>query len=42
MSAQQILTESEMSLLKDRIIAEDIKKNIFVINFKDRINTEEA
>lgn len=42
LSAQQILTQSEMSFLKDRIIAEDIKKVFFVINFKDRINSEEA
>lgn len=42
LSAQQILTESEMSFLKDRIIKEDIKKIFFVINFKDRIKTEES
>lgn len=42
LSAQQILTQSEMNFLKDRIIDEDIKKVFFVINFKDRINSEEA
>ncbi|MGL6107305.1 dynamin family protein, partial [Romboutsia sp.] len=41
LSAQQILTESEMNFLKDRIFKNDIKKVFFVINFKDRIKDKQ-
>ncbi|APC40004.1 dynamin family protein [Clostridium estertheticum] len=37
LSACQILTESEMSFIKDRIIKSDIQKIYYVINFKDRM-----
>ncbi|MGH4120837.1 dynamin family protein [Clostridium sp.] len=41
LSANQILAESEMKFLKDRIIKADIQKIYFVINFKDRLRDEE-
>jgi len=37
LSACQILTESEMKFIKDRIIKSDIQKTYYVINFKDRM-----
>ena len=37
LSANQILSESEMLFLKNRIVAADIQKIFFVINFKDRL-----
>jgi GTPase SAR1 family protein len=41
LSANQPLAESEIQFLKDRILAEDIQKIFFVINFKDRLNSYE-
>lgn len=38
LSANQPLANSEIQFLKDRILAEDIQKIFFVINFKDRLN----
>lgn len=37
LSATQILSESEMFFLKNRIMAADIQKIFFAINFKDRL-----
>lgn len=41
LSANQILSQSEIGFLKDRILDNDIKKVFFVINFKDRLNSDE-
>lgn len=41
LSANQILSESEISFLNERILANDIKKIFFVINFKDRLYSQE-
>ena len=41
LSATQILSESEMSFLKERILANDIQKIFFVINAKDKLDGEE-
>lgn len=41
LSANQILADSEMNFLKDRIIKADIQKIYFVINFKDRLRDED-
>lgn len=40
LSARQILSESEVTFLKERILANDINKIFFVINEKDRLLTE--
>ncbi|KEZ48799.1 dynamin family protein [Metabacillus indicus] len=41
LSATKILSSSEMSFLKDRLLASDIQKVFIVINFKDELRTEE-
>ena len=41
LSANQILSQSEVNFLKERILENDIKKVFFVINFKDRLSTTE-
>ncbi len=41
LSANQILSQSEVSFLKERILDNDIKKVFFVINFKDRLSSVE-
>lgn len=41
LSANQILSQSEINFLKERILENDIKKVFFVINFKDRLSTIE-
>lgn len=41
LSANQILSQSEVNFLKERILDNDIKKVFFVINFKDRLTTSE-
>lgn len=41
LSANQPLAESEKLFLRDRILAQDIQKIFFVINFKDRLNSFE-
>lgn len=41
LSAVKILSASEMSFLKDRILANDIKKIFIVINFKDLLKSDE-
>lgn len=41
LSANQILSQSEVNFLKERIVDNDIKKVFFIINFKDRLETKE-
>ncbi|NMA69481.1 MAG: hypothetical protein GX958_08705 [Desulfitobacterium sp.] len=41
LSATQILSESEIAFLKERILANDINKIFFVINAKDKLMTRE-
>jgi small GTP-binding protein len=41
LSARKILSKSEMSFLRDRILASDIQKVFVVINFKDDASEEE-
>ena len=41
LAAYQILSQSEVNFLKERIIDNDIKKIFFIINFKDKLNTKE-
>ncbi|WP_213422626.1 dynamin family protein [Bhargavaea massiliensis] len=41
LSSVKILSESEMSLLKNRLLENDIQKVFLVINFKDQLKTEE-
>lgn len=41
LSANQILSQSEVNFLKERIVGNDIKKVFFIINFKDRLETKE-
>ena len=41
LSANQILSESEVAFLNERILSNDIKKIFFVINFKDRLYSKE-
>lgn len=41
LSANQILSQSEIYFLKERILENDIKKVFFIINFKDRLATIE-
>ncbi|AQQ54173.1 dynamin family protein [Planococcus lenghuensis] len=41
LSALKILSESEMSLLKDRLLANDIQKIFIVVNFKDHLESKE-
>lgn len=41
LSADQILSQSEVNFLKERILDNDIKKVFFVINFKDRLSSKE-
>lgn len=41
LSATKILSESELSLLRDRLLANDIQKIFIVINFKDQLNSME-
>ncbi|WP_242276594.1 dynamin family protein [Bacillus cereus group sp. BfR-BA-01445] len=38
LSGLKILSESEMSFLRDRILSQDIQKVFFVINFKDALD----
>ncbi|PHF19750.1 hypothetical protein COF84_12345 [Bacillus wiedmannii] len=40
LSGVKILSESEMSFLRDRILSQDIQKVFFVINFKDALDKE--
>lgn len=40
LSGKMPLAETEMNFIRDRIIASDIKKLFFVINFKDALKTE--
>ncbi|OQR58579.1 dynamin family protein [Bacillus sp. CDB3] len=40
LSGVKILSESEMSFLRDRILSQDIQKVFFVINFKDALDEE--
>lgn len=42
LSAEQILSKSEIAFLKNHILKNDIKKVFFVINFKDRLDEPEA
>ena len=42
LSAEQILTKSEILFLKERILENDIKKVFFVANFKDRLSEAEG
>ncbi|RAZ69653.1 dynamin family protein [Planococcus maitriensis] len=41
LSAVKILSESELSLLRDRLLANDIQKIFLVINFKDELKSAE-
>ncbi|WP_368503162.1 dynamin family protein [Alkalihalophilus sp. As8PL] len=41
LAATKILSESELSLLRDRILANDINKVFIVINFKDLLKSED-
>lgn len=41
LSAVKILSESELSLLRDRLLANDIQKIFIVVNFKDELRTLE-
>lgn len=41
LSARKILSESELSLLRDRLLANDIQKIFIVINFKDQLESME-
>lgn len=41
LSATQIFSDSEKDFLKNRILANDIQKIFFVINFKDRLASKE-
>ncbi len=41
LSAEQILSRSEMDFLKERILKNDIQKIFFVINFKDRLESDD-
>lgn len=41
LSANQILSQTEINFLKERILDNDIKKVFFIINFKDRLETEQ-
>ncbi|WP_422122399.1 dynamin family protein [Planococcus sp. X10-3] len=41
LSALKILSESEMSLLRDRLLANDIQKVFIVVNFKDQLGSKE-
>ncbi len=40
LSGRMPLAETEMHFIRDRIIASDIKKMFFVVNFKDALKTE--
>lgn len=40
LSAEQILSRSELNFLRERILKNDIDKVFFVINFKDRLESE--
>ncbi|MFV8829913.1 dynamin family protein [Alkalihalobacterium sp. APHAB7] len=42
LSAIKILSESEISFLRDRLLANDIQKIFIVINFKDELENEQA
>lgn len=41
LAADQILSQSEVNFLKERIVDNDIKKIFFIINFKDKLKTKE-
>lgn len=41
LSANQILSQSEVNFIKERILVNDIKKVFFVVNFKDRLEAKE-
>ncbi|MGM0843686.1 MAG: dynamin family protein [Bacillota bacterium] len=41
LSAIKILSESELSFLRDRLLANDIQKIFIVVNFKDQLESEE-
>ncbi|WP_052650776.1 dynamin family protein [Planococcus massiliensis] len=41
LSAVKILSESELSLLRDRLLANDIQKIFIVVNFKDALESKE-
>jgi GTPase SAR1 family protein len=41
LSATKILSESEVSFLRDRLLANDIQKIFVVINYKDNLKTQE-
>lgn len=41
LSAIKILSESELSLLRDRLLANDIQKIFIVVNFKDELESKE-
>ncbi|GLI82617.1 hypothetical protein ANABIO32_03040 [Rossellomorea marisflavi] len=41
LSAQKILSESELGFLRDRLLANDIQKIFVVVNFKDQLQSEE-
>ena len=42
LSAKQILSRSELDFLRDRILANDIQKIFFVVNFKDQLAPEDG
>jgi GTPase SAR1 family protein len=42
LSARKILSESELSFLRDRLLSNDIQKVFIVVNFKDELESPEA